>query len=419
MSDSWIRVRFDRTARRFLATGLALAALAAVAAPKVEKYVAAEVLAEADRVWRVAEQGDAIEAGRRSEAIVRAAEALRENGRLPEAREQYRRAALLRPWDFGLKLRQAELLAQTGDVAAARDLAEQIARFVETDREIAACVALGARASEQALPGLDAIAPAPGETVLALVATPETDRWLLTRVGRALEARLGIRVAVAPAALTTIGWDRTGRHQVANELRRTLPWDDPRMGMLRLNGERFQPENLTDDQVIELMRSLLKREANGKGIEALETRVAEADKVHQWDAGILLQRLRKEYPGAEMGRVVYLALVAVDLFLGKANFVYGYAASEGGYAVVSSIRFSAAATGEPASNERLAARTIKQALSSVGFALGVARCADPTCARCLPRSLPEHDAKGSGLCPVCQAGLDKALGRGPAPAVVP
>ena len=385
----------------------------------MEKYVPAEVLAEADRVWRIAEQGDAIEAGRRSEGVVRAAEALRENGRLPEAREQYRRAALLRPWDFGMKLRQAELLAQAGDAPAAREVAEQVIRYVETDREIAACVALGARASEEALPGLDSIATMPGETVLALVATPETDRWLLTRVGRALEARLGIRVAVAPVPFATSLWDRTGRHQVANELRRTLPWEDPRMGMLRLNGERFQPESLTDDQVIELMRSLLKREANGKGLEALAARVAEADKIRQWDAGILLQRLRKEYPRPAAGEVVHLALVAVDLFVGSANFVYGNAASEGGYAVVSSHRFSAAATGEPASSERLAARTIKQALSSVGFALGVPRCADPTCARCLPRSLAEHDAKGSSLCPACRAGLDKALGRSPAPAAQP
>ena len=40
-----------RVARRHLVTALAVLALTAAAAPKVEKFVAPEVLAEADGVW--------------------------------------------------------------------------------------------------------------------------------------------------------------------------------------------------------------------------------------------------------------------------------------------------------------------------------------------------------------------------------
>lgn len=393
-----------------MALMLAVFAFAAGAAPKTEKYVSAEALAEAERVWQINEQGDAIEAGRQSDAIVRVAELLRENNRLPEAREQYRRAASLRPWDFGMKLRQAELLSQLGAEAEARAVAAPVARFVETDRELAACARHTTVTLPEPLPDLDTLAPAEGEVVLGLVAAPDTDRWLLNAVGREVAAVLGVRAGVVPKAFAPGPWDRTGRHQLATELRRTIPWEDPRMGLVRMNGEKFRPETLTSDQVIELMRTLLTREANAKGVEALAARVAEADKIRQWDAGILLQRLRTEYPQAGVGKVVYVALVPVDLYLGRANFVFGSAASEGGYAVVSFLRFSAAATGEPPQRERLAARTAKQLLSSVGFALGVARCANPICARCLPRSLPEQDAKGAGLCATCREGLAKALG---------
>ena len=399
-----------RVARWHLVTALAVFALAAAGAPRAERYIAPEVLAEADRVWRLGEQGDASEAARQGDALVRAAEALREADRLEEAREYYRRAGLVRPWDFATKLRQADTLLRLGDSAGAREVAAPVARFVETDGELAECRRFTGAQEPAALPRLADAPPAADEVVIGLVATPTTERWLVQTVGRTLAAQLGVRVTLAGADWAIGKPDRTGRIFLANELRRTLPWDDPRMGLVRLNGEAFKPETLTPDQVIELMRTLLTREANGKGLEALAARVAAADKLLQWSGPGLLPQLQAQYPQPAQGRVVYLALVPVDLFAGRSNFVFGSAAGEGGYAVISYHRFTAANTGEPARSARLAERTTKQLLSSLGFALGVPRCADPGCARSYPHSLAEHDAKGADLCGACRAGLARGFG---------
>lgn len=399
-----------RVARRHLVTALAALAVAAAAAPKVEKFVAPEVLAEADGVWRLGEQGDAVEAARQGDALVRAADALREADRLEEAREYYRRAGLVRPWDFATKLRQADTLLRLGDSAGAREVAAPVARYVETDAELAECRRFTGAAEPAPLPRLADAPPAADEVVIALVATPTTERWLVQAVGRTLAAQLGARVTLAATDWPIGKPDRTGRVFLANELRRTLPWDDPRMGLVRLNGEQFKPENLNADQVIELMRTLLTREANAKGLEALAARVAAADKILQWSGPGLLPRLQADFPPPAQGRVVYLALLPVDLYAGRSGHVFGSAAGEGGYAVVSYNRFTAATTGEPARSARLAERTTKQLLSSLGFALGVPRCADPGCARSYPHSLAEHDAKGTGLCAACRAGLARALG---------
>lgn len=394
-----------------LAGAAATAGLVGAPTAKVDKVALAKLTTDADLVWRMNEQGDALGAAGHAGVILAAADALRDAGRFTEARDQYRRVGLLRPWDFAAKLRLCEMHQALGEFEAARAIAAQVARLAETDRELAASARFMDRVAPPELPALAALSPAEGEVVLGLVVTPKTERWLVQAVGARLSALLGLRVGVAPAPFDPGAADRNGRVFLAADLRRTIPWDDPRMSMVRLNGDSFDPARLTPDQVIELMRTLLTREANAKGLEALAERVAAADKVLQWDAGVLLSRLRAEYPQSGSGRTVFVALVPEDLFLGSAEFVFGSAAREGGQAVVSYARFAAAKTGEPPRSERLVTRTTKQLLSSIGFALGVPRCADPGCARSLPRSLAEHDAKDPALCAECRAALGKALGR--------
>ena len=128
---------------------------------------------------------------------------------------------------------------------------------------------------------------------------------------------------------------------------------------------------------------------------------------------LLLGRLRAGKLQPAQGRVVYLALVPVDLFAGRASHLFGSADVSGNYAVVSYHRFAASFTNEPAQSARLTERTLKQLLWSTGFAIGVGRCTDPGCARAYPRSIAEHDAKGTDLCEECRAGFAKVLGHEP------
>lgn len=406
----------DRLVRRAGLTRL-LCVMAAVAA-LVGRMGAAEskvpslepLLAEADRVWRLNEQGDATGAGNQSEALVRAAEALRTCGDLETAREYFRRAGVVRPWDFETKLRYAEVLHQLGDEGAARNVAEQVQTFAETDRLLAASRVLNAAAAQPELPALASLTPAGGEVVLGLVSTKETERWLLADVGRTLSTLLGVRVGVAEAPLALGAPDRTGRYQLANTLRRSLPWTEKRMTLYVPGGKLVPPQLLSDDQVINVMIKLLERETGPEQITGFRAQLEQADAQRQWAAGTLLNGLGQKYAQPAQGRIVYLALVPVELFTSSAPSVFGSALPDGNCGVVTYHGFAASFTGEPPKRARLLDRTCKQMLSSLGFALGVPRCADLRCARCYPRTLAEHDAKGAGLCADCRAGFAKVLG---------
>lgn len=389
---------------------LVLAVLAPVAGADAVRTPLPQLLTEADQVWRLNELGESIEAARQSEALVRAADALREKERWSDAREYYRRAGLLRPWDFEAKLRYAEVLERLGEAEQAKAVAAQVARFAETDRLEEASRRFTQQAAPAPLPTVAELAPAPGEVVFALVATPQTERWLVEALGRRLRDVLGVRVANAGAGFDVGGWNRTGRAQMAKELRRSIPWGDPRLGLTVAGGYSARPERFSDDQVIEVMARLLKRDGQPGELEAFKNQVQEADKVQQWADGPLLARLREANPQPAQGRVVYLALVPVDLYSGTANFLFGSASGDGNYAVVSYHRFAARFTGEPANRARLLDRAGKQVLSSGGFALGVPRCADPGCARSYPRNMAEQDAKGAGLCGECRDGFARVLG---------
>lgn len=400
----------SRTVLRFGIAALLAACGTAGAASNDTKHQLAPLKAEADRVWQMNERGEAIEAAKEGTVIIRVADALRDGGQLDEAKEYYRRAGLVCPWDFDLKLRQAELLKRLGDSAGADVLARQVLKYAETDRQLDAARQIAGVPASTTLPALTDIQPAAGETVIGLVATPETDRWLLDVAGKRLAKSLGVRVGIAATDFAVGERGRNGRAQIARELRKSLPWDDPRLLMSAPDGRRIREEDLTDDQVIQAMEMFLKRDGQPGQMEAFKQRLVAADKVSQWDVTLLLGKLRAEKPQPAQGRVVYLALVPVDLYAGRANYLYGTADVAGNYAVVSYYRFAASATGEPPQSARLVVRTLKQLLSSTGFAINVSRCSDPGCARAYPRSLVEHDAKGTDLCDECRAGFAKVLG---------
>ncbi len=411
--NTFVRLFVPEKSRTVLRLGIA-ALLAACgtagAASNDTKHQLAPLKAEADRVWQMNERGEAIEAAKEGTVIIRVADALRDGGQLDEAKEYYRRAGLVCPWDFDLKLRQAELLKRLGDSAGASVLARQVLKYAETDRQLDAARQIVGMPAATMLPALTDIQPAAGETVIGLVATPETDRWLLDVAGKRLAKSLGVRVGIAATDFAVGERGRNGRAQIARELRKSLPWDDPRLLMSAPDGRKIAVDDLTDDQVIQATEMFLKRDGQPGQMEAFKQRLVAADKVSQWDVTVLLGMLRVAKPQPAQGRVVYLALVPVDLYAGRANYLYGTADVAGNYAVVSYYRFAASATGEPPQSARLVARTLKQLLSSTGFALNVSRCSDPGCARAYPRSLVEHDAKGVDLCEECRAGFAKVLG---------
>jgi predicted Zn-dependent protease len=397
--------------RKTLLVGLlaAVAAGAMVGADKKQPPLS-QLLDDAELVWKQFQKGELTDVERQGVALVAAGEALRAKGKLAEAREQYRRASLLRPWDFATKLQTADVLKRMGQAEAAQLVAAQVARLAESDATLAQCSKFCSVPVAAPLPTSEQVVPNEGEVVVVLIPAKGFDEWLLRGVGHKIAERLGVRVGVMAEPFDLGKCTRTGRALIAKELRRTLPWSDPRVSVPTPDGQRLKPEMLNDDQVLEVGRLVLMNEMGEAAAAQLDARLAAADQTQQWDATGIMQVIQIAHPQPTSARIVYMVLVPVDIYASQSDFVYGSASVTGNYAVVSSYRYTAAFTGEPQSSKRLMSRTVKQALSSVGFALGVVRCSDPGCARSYAGKMAEQDAKEDGLCPECRAAFAKVVG---------
>ncbi|MFT3828500.1 MAG: hypothetical protein QM691_02225 [Opitutaceae bacterium] len=395
---------------RWLCALLALGCTALLRA-EIPKPLTPEIIAEADRVWLLNEQGDTAACARQSASIVRAAEAFRSNGRNEEAKTYYRRAALVRPWDFELKVTLAELLRDLRENDAGRGLALEVLALAENEALLGRARGVAGANPPPPVSAIASLAATGDERVILLAIAPSVEPWLASEVARRLTALLGVRVGLAAMPFDCGKPARTGRAELANDLRRSLPWRAERMELYMPGGRRVPPQYLSDDQVIDIGEKMLRGDAGGAEEQRrFRLRVEEADKRLQWNVATLLAALQQQYPRAAGGKEIRLALVPVDVGGGAANFLYGSASADGACAVISYYRFAATNTGEPPKSARLADRTFKQVLSSLGFALGVARCPDARCARSFPLGLPEHDAKGTALCDECRTRFAAALG---------
>jgi predicted Zn-dependent protease len=96
-----------------------------------------------------------------------------------------------------------------------------------------------------------------------------------------------------------------------------------------------------------------------------------------------------------------LGVTSNDIYENDYNFLFGWAQKSLG--IISYARFL---LGNP-TNEQFEKRTIMQALSSIGFVIGIPRCTNPTCARAYPNSLEEQDRKNDKLCNESRENLRK------------
>jgi predicted Zn-dependent protease len=94
-----------------------------------------------------------------------------------------------------------------------------------------------------------------------------------------------------------------------------------------------------------------------------------------------------------------LGVKSNDIYENDYNFLFGWARK--GLGVISYARFL---LGNP-KDEQFEKRTVMQALSSIGFVMGIPRCTNPTCVRAYPNSLDEQDRKDDKLCNECRENL--------------
>jgi predicted Zn-dependent protease len=94
-----------------------------------------------------------------------------------------------------------------------------------------------------------------------------------------------------------------------------------------------------------------------------------------------------------------LGITRKDIYENDYNFLFGWAKKKSG--VISYARFLF----DNPTSEQFEKRTIMQALSSIGFVIGIPRCTNPICARAYPNSLEEQDRKEDKLCDECKTNL--------------
>lgn len=121
----------------------------------------------------------------------------------------------------------------------------------------------------------------------------------------------------------------------------------------------------------------------------------------QYDADKITKQILSLYH-QEINQVNCLGILGVtskDIYANTYNFLFGWSGSA--VAVMSYNRFIK----DDSSTEIKIKRTNMQALSSVGYLVGIPRCTVAHCSRAYPHSLYEHDKKKEILCDECKKNL--------------
>ncbi len=312
-------------------------------------------------------------------------------------------------WALDYQMHYAELAAQRGEPAVAKQKAQLVLEHTEQDELYARAVSILDYAP---LPDLSPIEHTePDTTTLVLVPLGSVDRCVLNELVVDLAAALRIPVIVRDAEVEIPGSarDPVSRHlaTVRTNILNGMKQDAQLASFLK---QHSLSEGMLqkDEGVITACRHIAFESGGKDALAQFDAGLRELRQApKQWDIEILMQSLKAALRAFERPKVYFIGVANLDCFADQSNFIFGSAENSGPYGVITYRRFTSEFTRENPNRERLVDRTFKQVLSSFGFMLGLQRCSMPTCARAYPHSLEEHDAKSRDLCPDCQSGFDQ------------
>lgn len=335
--------------------------------------------------------------------------------KVTEAMELYRKGLVINPWDLDAQLELAKLLEGTGDATGAKEKAELVWKFAETDALLAQAAKFIGKDFTAKLPDEEL----PAKTnVLVLVPYSNPEGWLVKEMRAGLQEILGIPVVIQKASFQIPEPSRDPIHERAKQHREKL--------IEIKNDKKFAAEYRklglhknsleTDEQVFDAMRVLIKAEYEGRQeIETLGFFNNELDFLRrlgpQWDAGLIAKQLGEAKAARAGSGVGYLGITELDIYSDKSRYVFGVGIIGANKGVISVRRYLAEVNQEPPNKERLKNRSLKQALSTIGLLYGLPRCTNPTCTRAYVNSLQEHDAKELKLCAECDKGFKQRFGQ--------
>jgi predicted Zn-dependent protease len=363
-----------------------------------------------DRAARVMRLRDNVEIRGEIEVIWALVDRLRESGATDEVLKYLVFGLKHDPWALKYQLWCAKLLASKGENEKAKEKAEVVFEYAETDALLNEARALLKKEPPAKIPKLKQLETA--ADALVLVPLGKVDVWLMWKLRDSLQESLGIPVHVQDAKVPMPAFKRDRLQRIIKGFRERLLAQmgsaelKPVLAEMQVNREKLK----SDEVVLDVLRKVTEMSGGRSAVNRLNEFLEQskgADK--QWDIDDLLKNLGEHVHEHKRPRVSYMGVANVDAYWHDSNFIFGVGLIGRGYGVITYRRFTADFNEETPKQQRLVSRTLKQALSTAGFMYGIERCSNPTCARAYPNSLPEHDAKSTKLCATCRKGFQKVF----------
>ena len=363
---------------------------------------AKEVLADGDNIAR----------RKRIDPVFELATKYADDGRTDEAIKYYRAALEHHPWRLDAQMRLAELLRDTRESAVATEKADLVYRHAETDPLLARAATFLRKRADPTI--ITNIASPKSPYTLVLVPFAEADAWLLQELRRQLQVILNIRVSIEKSEVNIPKPARDSMRLRIDDLREriTKAGNDPKFQALLVQLNLSTNNLAREEEVIAITDAVLSSAPDKERVRQFREEMAFLRRLGpQWDTAEILRAMREALAPRFGSRTGYLCVTSLDLFSDQSRYVFGSAVIGANHAVFSYRRYLGSINDEPPDRVRLAARALKQALSSTGLLFGVPRCSDPTCARAYANSVPEHDAKQTKLCSECSKGFRDRFAR--------
>lgn len=312
-------------------------------------------------------------------------------------------------WNLKYQLDYAMLLKEKGKTKEAQERAEIIATYSEKDELIDAASEILKKPKLPSIPFRKVLDGK--EHTIILVPVGKVDVWLLFELQKKLQEVLKIKVEIQDFHISAPKYTRDHRDIIIEDIRERLikQSESPDISRLLKDMSINKSDLENDEVVIKIVNRINELTAGKEAVDSFNKLLEDSiGKDRQWHIDALYSKVVEQTGNEKKPKLKYLGICNLDTYATGTNFLFGTASSKG-YGIISYRRFSAEFNEEPPNRTRLLDRTLKQALSSLGFMYNIERCSIPTCPRTYPNNLKEHDAKGTELCSKCKEAFEKAL----------